>query len=203
MLWWQFSGLIKIKPLQTQTNFQAFLSRGSTGDFIVSFGGHAIFPEIIHQLKMLGITVDDKLNFKTDIRNMCQTASRQINAFLKLLSYNELLKKIGQMKMNLIRLLIIEVFKCIKGMKPSCPKMCFKIYTFKMTTDFPGANELMMHWHPVWPEHQHSWYWLHRIKHSCFPWEAIPSICTIAELRNKYKANCIMVAQMNSSVNSP
>ena len=35
-------------------------------------------------LKMLGVTLDDKLNFKTHIRNVCQKAYRQINALKRI-----------------------------------------------------------------------------------------------------------------------
>ena len=163
---------------QTTANADKFqsilLSRGSTGDFIVNVGGHDLHRE--NTLKILGVTLDDKLNFKTHIRNICQKASRQINALKRIskflnkqcrmhvyksfvcanfnycpvvwmfcgktnlgklerlqeralstipldksLSYDDLLKKSGQLsvRMNLIRLLSIEVFKCVKGTNPS------------------------------------------------------------------------------------
>ena len=163
---------------QTTANANKFqsilLSRGPTSDFLVNVGGHSIPPN--NTLKMMGITLDDKLNFKTHIRNVCQKASRQINALKRIskflneqcrmhvyksfvsanfnycpvvwmlcgktnlgklerlqeralsiifleksLSYNELLKKSGQLsvKMNLMRFLIIEVFKCVRGINPS------------------------------------------------------------------------------------
>ena len=35
-------------------------------------------------LKMLGVTLDDKLDFKTHVRNICQTASCQINALKRI-----------------------------------------------------------------------------------------------------------------------
>ena len=67
---------------QTTANADKFqsilLSRGSTSDFLVNVGVHSIPPN--NTLKMLGVTLDGKLNFKTHIRNVCQKASRQINA---------------------------------------------------------------------------------------------------------------------------
>ena len=63
--------------------FQSILlSRGSTGDFLVNVGGHSIPSN--NTLKMLGVTLDDKLNLKTHIRNVCQNASRQINALKRI-----------------------------------------------------------------------------------------------------------------------
>ena len=59
---------------QTTTNTDKFqsilLSQGSTSDFLVNVGVHSIPPN--HTLKMLGGTLDDKLHFKTYIRNACQ-----------------------------------------------------------------------------------------------------------------------------------
>ena len=58
------------------------LSRGSTSDFLVNVGGHSILPN--NTLKMLGVTLDDKLNFKTHIRNVRQKhldKSMHSNAF--------------------------------------------------------------------------------------------------------------------------
>ena len=50
---------------QTTANADKFqsilLSRGSTSDFLVNVGGHSIPPN--NTLKMLGVTLDDKLNF--------------------------------------------------------------------------------------------------------------------------------------------
>ena len=67
---------------QTAANADKFqsilLSRGPTSDLLVNVGGHSIPPN--NTLKMLGVTLDDKLNFKTHIRNVCEKASRQINA---------------------------------------------------------------------------------------------------------------------------
>ena len=38
-------------------------------------------------LKMLGVTLDDKLNFNEHVRNMCQTASCQINALKRISNF--------------------------------------------------------------------------------------------------------------------
>ena len=168
----------RFNRIQTTANADTFqsisLSRGSTGDFIVNVGGHDLHRD--NTLKILGVTLDDKLNFKTHIRNICQKASRQINALKRIskflnkqcrmhvyksfvcanfnycpvvwmfcgktnlgklerlqvralstilldksLSYDDLLKKSGQLSVrtNLIRLLSIEVFKCVRGINPS------------------------------------------------------------------------------------
>ena len=67
---------------QTTANADTFqsilLSRGSTGDFIINIGGHDLHH--YNTLKLLGVTLDDKLNFKIHMRNICQKASRQIIA---------------------------------------------------------------------------------------------------------------------------
>ena len=76
---------------QTTANADKFqsilLSRGSTSDFLVNVGGHSIPPN--NTLKMLGVTLDDKLNFKTHIRNVCQKASRQINALKRISKFSK------------------------------------------------------------------------------------------------------------------
>ena len=73
----------KIQTTANADKFQSILlSRGSTSDFLVNIGGHSIPPN--NTLKMLGVTLDDKLNFKTHIRNLCQKASRQINALRRI-----------------------------------------------------------------------------------------------------------------------
>ena len=187
---------------QTTANagkFQSILlSRGPTSDFLVNVGGHFIPPN--NTLKMLGVTLDDKLNFKTHIRNVCQKASRQINALKRIskflneqcrmhvyksfvsanfnycpvvwmfcgktnlgklerlqeralsiifleksLSYNELLKKSGQLsvKMNLMRFLIIEVFKCVRGINPSYLNdiyICVPFTVFMLYIGFAGIQ---------------------------------------------------------------
>lgn len=173
---------------QTTANPNKFqcisLSRSKFHDLIVNIDGHAI--PCNKTLKMLGVTLDDKLNFNVHIRNMCQTASRQINALKRIskflneecrmhvyksfvcatfnycpvvwmfcgktnlgkleklqeralsvilcnksLSYFDLLKKSGllSVQMNLMRLLSIEVFKCISGMNPSYLNDLFTVPT--------------------------------------------------------------------------
>ena len=71
---------------QTTANADKFqsilLSRDSTGDFIVSICGHDLNRG--NTLKILGVTLDYKLNFKTHIRNICQKACRQINALKRI-----------------------------------------------------------------------------------------------------------------------
>ena len=67
---------------QTTINTDKFqnilLSRRYVDDFHTNICGHIISRG--RSLKMLGVTLDDKLNFNEHIRNMCQTASCQINA---------------------------------------------------------------------------------------------------------------------------
>ena len=64
---------------QTTAKFQSILlSQGSMDDFMVNVGGHSIPPN--NTLKMLGITLDDRLNFQTHLSNICHKAYRQINA---------------------------------------------------------------------------------------------------------------------------
>ena len=162
---------------QTTTNTDKFqsilLSRRYVDDFDTNTCGHIIFRG--KSLKMLGVTLDDKLNFKEHIRNMCQTASCQINALSRIskfldeqcrmkvyksficanftycllvwmlcgktnmnkfeklqeralatvyrdrsLTHDDMLRMSGQLsiRMNLVRLLAIEVFKCVNGTNP-------------------------------------------------------------------------------------
>ena len=162
---------------QTTANpdkFQSIiLSRHRVDEFDISLDGHVITRG--NTLKMLGVTLDDKLNFNEHIRNMCQTASCQINALKRIsnflneqcrmhvyksfisanfnycpivwlfcgktnlkkleklqeralatvycdksLAYEDMLKRSGQLciRLNLIRLLAIEMFKCMNGLNP-------------------------------------------------------------------------------------
>ena len=163
---------------QTTANpdkFQSIvLSRRNVETFDISVDDHTISRD--NTLKMLGVTLDGKLNFKAHICNICQTASCQINAlkwiskFLneqcrmnvyksfinanfnycpmvwmfcgktnlnkleKLqeralavvygdnsLDYDDMLQRSGQLRIriNLIRLVAIEMFKCTKGINPA------------------------------------------------------------------------------------
>ena len=67
---------------QTTTNADKFqsilLSRRNVDDFDIDICGHTISRD--KSLKMLGVTLDDRLNFNEYIRNICQTASRHVNA---------------------------------------------------------------------------------------------------------------------------
>ena len=162
---------------QTTANpdkFQSIiLSRHRIDEFDISLDGHVITRG--NTLKMLGVTLYDKLNFNEHVRNMCQTASCQINALKRIsnflneqcrmlvyksftsanfnywpivwlfcgktnlkklekfqeralatvyydksLAYEDMLKKSGQLctRLNLIRLLAIEMFKCMNGLNP-------------------------------------------------------------------------------------
>ena len=71
---------------QTTVNSDMFqsivLSRQNVDTFDVSVDGHTISRD--YTLKILGVTLDDKLNFKAHIRNKCQTASCQINALKRI-----------------------------------------------------------------------------------------------------------------------
>ena len=162
---------------QTTANLDKFqsiiLSRHRVDEFDISLDGHVITRG--NTLKMLGVTLDDKLNFNEHIRNMCQTASCQIHALKRIsnflneqcrmhvyksfisanfnfgpivwlfcgktnlkkleklqeralatvycdksLAYEDMLKRSGQLciRLNLIRLLAIEMFKCMNGLNP-------------------------------------------------------------------------------------
>ena len=162
---------------QTTANpdkFQSIIwSRHRIVEFDISLDGHAITRG--NTLKMLGVTLDDKLNFNEHVRNMCQTAPCQINALKRIsnflneqcrmhvyksfisanfnycpivwlfcgkinlkkleklqeralatvycdksLAYEDMLKKSSQLciRLNLIRLLAIEMFKCMNGLNP-------------------------------------------------------------------------------------
>ena len=71
---------------QTTVNSDKFqsivLSRQNVDTFDVSVDGHTISRD--NTLKILGVTLDDKLNFKAHIRNICQTASCQIDALKRI-----------------------------------------------------------------------------------------------------------------------
>ena len=61
-------------------NFQIiFLQWSSTGDFMFIVGCHA--TPLNNTLKMLGITLDDKLNFKTHIRKKAISTNQWTHAF--------------------------------------------------------------------------------------------------------------------------
>ena len=71
---------------QTTANsgkFQSFLlSRHNIETFNINIGDHIISRN--NNLKILWITLDEKLNFNEHIRNICQTSSRQINALRRI-----------------------------------------------------------------------------------------------------------------------
>ena len=163
---------------QTTANpdkFQSIvLSRRYVETFDICVDDHTISRD--NTLKMLGVTLDDKLNCKAHIRNICQTASCQINALKRIsnflneqcrmnvyksfinanfsycpmvwmfcgktnlnkleklqeralavvygdnsLDYDDMLQRSGQLRIriNLIRLVAIEMFKCTKGINPA------------------------------------------------------------------------------------
>ena len=148
------------------------LSRRNVETFDISVDDHTISRD--NTLKMLGVTLDDKLNFKAHI--ICQTASCQINALKRIskflneqcrmnvyksfinanfnycpmvwmfcgktnlnkleklqeralavvygnnsLDYDDMLQRSGQLRIriNLIRLVVIEMFKYTKGINPA------------------------------------------------------------------------------------
>ena len=43
--------------------------------------------------KLLGVTVDNKLKFDKHVENVCQKASRKLNALAKLTNYRDLTKR--------------------------------------------------------------------------------------------------------------
>ena len=75
----QWSGSIKTKPRQILMSpehlIMTTLCRWLRYEYLWS---HYFSRQVIK--KMLGVTLDDKLNFNEHIRNICQTASCQINA---------------------------------------------------------------------------------------------------------------------------
>ena len=71
-LWWS-----KPKPFHFPHR-NILLPQGISCDLVVNIRSHAIPRN--DKLKMLGVTLGNKLNFKTHIRNICQKAARQINA---------------------------------------------------------------------------------------------------------------------------
>ena len=162
---------------QTTANpdkFQSIiLSRDRVDQFDISLDGHVISRG--NSLKMLGVTLDDNLNFNEHVRNICQTASCQINALKRIsnflneqcrmnvyksfisanfnycpivwlfcgktnlnkleklqeralatvfcdnsLTYEDMLEKSGQLRirLNLIRLVAIDMFKCMNDLNP-------------------------------------------------------------------------------------
>ena len=65
------------------TKFQStLLSRSNIDNFKMYIDSQIISPD--KTLKMLGVTLDDKLNFNEHVRNICKTASRQINALKRI-----------------------------------------------------------------------------------------------------------------------
>ena len=61
------------------------LSRHRIDEFHISLDGHVITRG--NTLKMLGVTLDDKLNFNKHVRDMCQTASCQINTLKRISNF--------------------------------------------------------------------------------------------------------------------
>ena len=74
---------------QTTANpdkFQSIiLSRDRVDQFDISLDGQVISRG--NSLKMLGVTLDDNLNFNDHVRNICQTASCQINALKRISNF--------------------------------------------------------------------------------------------------------------------
>ena len=58
------------------------LSRGDKQPLVISVLNNTIIST--DKIKMLGVTLDDKLNFNAHIDNICRSASRQINALKRL-----------------------------------------------------------------------------------------------------------------------
>ena len=162
---------------QTTANpdkFQSIiLSRDRVDQFDISLDGHVISRG--NSLKMLGVTLDENFYFNEHVRNICQTASCQINALKRIsnflneqcrmnvyksiisanfnycpivwlfcgktnlnkleklqeralatvfsdnsLTYEDMLEKSGQLRirLNLIRLVAIDMFKCMNDLNP-------------------------------------------------------------------------------------
>ena len=179
---------------QTTANsgkFQSILlSRHNIETFNINIGDHIISRS--NTMKILGITLDEKLNFNEHIRNICQTSSRQINALRRIskflnqrcrekvcksfinanfgycrlvwmlcgkcnlrrieklqeralrivyqdskLDYASLIGKSGQLslRMNMIRILFIEIYKCVKGTKPDYLNEMFSLSNSRYDRD--------------------------------------------------------------------
>ena len=102
---------------QTTTNpdkFQSIvLSRRNVETIDISVDDHTISRD--NTLKMLGVTFDDKLNFKAHIRNICQTASCQINALKRISKFlNE------QFRMNVYKSFINANFNYCPMVRMFC-----------------------------------------------------------------------------------
>ena len=70
----------------TPDKFQSIiLSRHRIDEFDISLDGHVITRG--NTLKMLGVTLDDKMSFSEHVRNMCQTASCQILALKRISNF--------------------------------------------------------------------------------------------------------------------
>ena len=95
MTWICYRSISKLTPKkqvkwfnnnQTTVNSDKFqsivLSRQNVDTFDVSVDGHTMSRH--NTLKILSVTLDDKLNFKAHIRNICHTASCQINALKRI-----------------------------------------------------------------------------------------------------------------------
>ena len=61
------------------------LSRDRVDQFDISLDGHVISRG--NSFKMLGVTLDDNFNFNEHVRNICQTASCQINALKRISNF--------------------------------------------------------------------------------------------------------------------
>ena len=48
---------------------------------------HEIFMENSKEQKLFGVTIDDKLNFKSQVSELCKTSSQKIAALSRLFSY--------------------------------------------------------------------------------------------------------------------
>ena len=190
------SGSHKTKTQQTMASSKnILLSWHNIETFNINIGDHIISRH--NTLKILGISLDEKMNFNGHIKSICQTSSRQINSlrciskFLnqqcrekvyksfinancgycplvwmlcgkcnlrkieKLqeralgilyqdsrLDYGSLLGKSGQLSLsiNMIRVLSIEIYKCVKGPNPDYLNEMFSLSNFHY--DFRDQSHL-------------------------------------------------------------
>ena len=190
------SGSHKTEPRRTLASSKnILLSRHNIETFNINIGDHIISRH--NTLKILGITLDEKVKFNEHIKNMWQTSSRQINVLgcistflnpqchdkvyksfinancgycplLRMLcgkcnlrkieklqeralrivyqdsklDYGSLIGKSGQLslRMNMIRVLSIEVYKCVKGTNPDYLNEMFSLSNFHY--DFRDQSHL-------------------------------------------------------------
>ena len=113
-------------------------------------------------VKLLGIHIDDQINFNLHISNICKSAAKQLNALVRLkcflgfeegkVSYEELFKKSGKSTVSVsnYRSLCIEIFKNLNNTNPSFIKDIFQLRMtnrptrekYKLNLEIPKSNQV-------------------------------------------------------------